>query len=88
MVEVRDGVGRPWWAKIASAMGPSTVVMANIFREYDKQVPLAKDQHAVGKFGRARTNHSAKQFVRGHRENRDWHASHYHCGQEVSEVFS
>jgi hypothetical protein len=32
-------------------MGSSTVVLANIFREYDKQVSLAEDQHAVGEFG-------------------------------------
>jgi hypothetical protein len=30
--EVRDGVGRPWWAKVAGAVGSSTLVMANIFR--------------------------------------------------------
>ena len=51
MAEVRDGVGRPWRVKVAGTMGSSTVVMANIFREYDTQVPLAEDQHAVGEFG-------------------------------------
>jgi hypothetical protein len=50
MVEIRDRVGRPWWAKVAGAMGPSTVVMANIFRKYNTQVPLTEDQHAVGEF--------------------------------------
>jgi len=51
MTEVRDGVGGPWRAKVAGTMGSSTVVMANIFGEYDKQVSLAEDQHAVGEFG-------------------------------------
>ena len=44
-------MGRPWWAKVASAMWPSTVVVANVFREHDTQVPLTEDQHAVGEFG-------------------------------------
>jgi hypothetical protein len=48
---VRDGVGRPWWAKVAGAVGSSTVVVANVVGEYDTQVALAEDQHAVGEFG-------------------------------------
>ena len=44
-------MGRQWWAKVASAMWPSTVVVANVFREHDTQVPLTEDQHAVGEFG-------------------------------------
>jgi hypothetical protein len=51
MVEVRDGVGGPWRAKVAGAVGSSTVVVANVFREYDPQVPLTEDQHVVGDFG-------------------------------------
>ena len=49
--EVRHGVGRPWWAKVAGTVGPSTVVVLNVFREYHTQLPLAEDQHAVGDFG-------------------------------------
>ena len=32
-------------------MGPSTVVVLNVFREYHTRVPLADDQHAVGEVG-------------------------------------
>jgi hypothetical protein len=51
VAEVRDGVGRLGWAKVAAAVGSSTVVVANVFGEHDAQVPLAEDQHAVGEFG-------------------------------------
>jgi hypothetical protein len=51
MAEVHDGVGRPWWAKVEGAVGSSTVVVADVFGEYDTQVSLAEDQHAVGEFG-------------------------------------
>jgi hypothetical protein len=44
-------VARPWWAKFAGAVRPSTVVVANILREHCTQVPLADDQYAVGEFG-------------------------------------
>lgn len=51
MVDVRDRAGRPWRAKVACAVGSSTVVVAHVVREYDTQVALADDQHAVGDFG-------------------------------------
>jgi hypothetical protein len=51
MAVVHDRVGRPWWAKVEGAVGSSTVVVANVFREHDTQVSLAEDQHAVGEFG-------------------------------------
>jgi len=51
VAQVRDGVGGLWWAKVTAAVRPSTVVVPNIFREHDTQVPLIEDQHAVGEFG-------------------------------------
>ena len=39
------------WAKVAGAVGSSTVVVANVFGEHGTQVPLLDDQHAVGQFG-------------------------------------
>ena len=51
MVEVRDRVGRVWRAKVAGAVGSSTVVVANVLREHHTQVSLTEDQHAVGEFG-------------------------------------
>jgi hypothetical protein len=44
-------MGRPWWAKVAFAMWPSTVVVANVFRKHHTQVLLTEDQHAVGESG-------------------------------------
>jgi hypothetical protein len=51
MAGVRDGVGRVGWAKVAGAVGSSTVVMANVLGEHDTPVPLADDHHAVSEFG-------------------------------------
>ena len=51
MVEVCDGVGRPWWVKVSGAVGSSTVVVANVSCEHHMQVPLVEDQHSVGEFG-------------------------------------
>ena len=51
MAEVGHGVSRPWWAKVAGAVGSSTVVVVNVVREHYTQVPLAEDQHSVGEFG-------------------------------------
>jgi hypothetical protein len=51
MAEVHDGVGRWKWTKVAGAVGPSTVVVANLLREHYTQVPLAEDQPSVGEFG-------------------------------------
>jgi hypothetical protein len=51
VAQVRDGVGRLWWAEIAGPVRPSTVVVPNIFREHYTQMPLIEDQHAVGEFG-------------------------------------
>jgi hypothetical protein len=38
-------------AKVAGAVGPSTVVVANVLREYCTQVSLVEDHHTVGEFG-------------------------------------
>jgi hypothetical protein len=43
MAEVCHGVGRSWRVKFAGAVRSSTVVVADIFREYCTQVPLTKD---------------------------------------------
>jgi hypothetical protein len=39
-----------WRAKFAGAVGPSTAVVPNVFREHHTRVPLAEDQYAVGEF--------------------------------------
>jgi hypothetical protein len=51
MVEIRGGVGRSGWVKVAGAVRSSVVVVANIFGEYCTQVALVDDQYAVGQFG-------------------------------------
>jgi hypothetical protein len=50
IVEVGHGVGRSWWVMIAGAVGSSAVVVLTVLREYQTQVPLTDDQHAVGEF--------------------------------------
>jgi hypothetical protein len=40
--EVRDGVGRFGWAKVAGAVGSSTVVVANVRGQHGTQVPPAE----------------------------------------------
>jgi hypothetical protein len=64
VAQVRDGVGRLWWAEIAGPVRPSTVVVANIFREHYTQMPLFEDQHAVGEFGSDRTHEPFGETVR------------------------
>ncbi len=44
------GVGRLRWAKVAGAVGSSTVLVANVLVEHGAQVPPAEDQHTVGEF--------------------------------------
>jgi hypothetical protein len=44
-------MGRPRWAKVVGTVRPSTVVMPNVLREHQTQVPLTEDQHTVGEFG-------------------------------------
>ena len=39
------------WVKVAGAVGSLTVVMLNILREHQPQVPLTEDQHTIGEFG-------------------------------------
>lgn len=39
------------WAKVTGAVGPSAVVVPDVFREHSTQVPLVEDQHTVGEFG-------------------------------------
>ena len=56
MTEVCHGVGRSWRVKFAGAVRSSTVVVANIFREYCTQVPLTKDQYTVSQFGSDRAD--------------------------------
>jgi hypothetical protein len=50
VAEVRSGVGRLWWMKVAGAVGSSAVVVPDVLREYRTQVPLIEDQHTVGEF--------------------------------------
>ena len=57
-------MGRLRWAKVAGAVGSSTVVMANVVREHHTQVPLAEDQYAVGEFGPQGAYESSGKAVR------------------------
>jgi len=50
MVEICHWVIRLWWAKVAGTVRSSTVVVADVLGEHRMQVPLTKDQHAVGAF--------------------------------------
>jgi hypothetical protein len=47
VAQVRDGVGRMWWAKVTAAVRPSNRCSPNIFREHYTQALLIEDQHAV-----------------------------------------
>jgi hypothetical protein len=82
VAQVRDGVGRLWWAKIAGAVRPSTVVVPNIFREHDTQVPLIADQHAVGEFGSDRTHEPFGETVRPRTTRRNPDHTDAHIGQD------
>jgi hypothetical protein len=78
MAEVHDRVGRPWWAKVAGAVRSSTIVVADVFGEYDPQVSLAEDQHAVGEFGSEGANEPFGETVcsrtpRGNPDHLDAH---------------
>jgi hypothetical protein len=64
VAEVRDGVGWLGWAKVAGAVGSSTVVVANVFGEHCTEVPLVDDQHAVGEFGSQGADESFGEAVR------------------------
>jgi hypothetical protein len=52
------------WAKFAGTVGPSTVVVPNVLREHQMQVPLTEDQYAVGEFGSDRTHEPFGDTVR------------------------
>jgi hypothetical protein len=82
MVKIRDRVGRPWWARVAGAMGSSTVVMANVFGEHDTQVPLIEDQHAVGEFGSKGANEPLGETVHPRTPRRNPDHLDAHIGQD------
>jgi hypothetical protein len=82
VAQVRDGVGGLWWAKVTAAVGPSTVVVPNIFREHDTQVPLIADQHAVGEFGSDRTHEPFGETVRPRRTWKNPDHADAHIGQD------
>ena len=44
IAEVRYGMSRSRWAKVVGTVRPSTVVMPNVLREHQTQVPLTEDQ--------------------------------------------
>src|SRR5581483_8000201 len=85
VAQVRDGVGRLWWAEIAGPVRSSTVVVANIFREHDTQMPLIEDQYAVGEFGSDRAHESFGETVRPRTTRRDPDHADAHIGQDSVE---
>ncbi len=82
MTEVCDGVSRPWWAKVAGAVGSSAVVVANVFHQHHMQVPLAEDQHAVGEFGSDSAHEPFGEAVRPWATRRDPDYPDAHIGQD------
>jgi hypothetical protein len=64
IAEVRHGVGRSWRAKFTGAVRSSTVVVPNVFREHQTQVPLTKDQYPVSEFGSDRAYEPFGETVR------------------------
>jgi hypothetical protein len=50
VAEVRHGVGRSGRATFAGAVRAWTVVVPDVFREYQTSVPLTNDQYPVGDF--------------------------------------
>jgi hypothetical protein len=51
IAEVCPGMGRLRWAKVAGAVGSSTVAVPNILGDHHMHVPLTEDQHSIGEFG-------------------------------------
>ena len=62
--EVRHRVGRSWRAKFAGAVRSSTVVVPNVVREHQTQVPLTKDQYTVGDFSPDRADEPFGKTIR------------------------
>ena len=78
MTEVCHGVGWSWRAKFAGAVGSSTVVVPEVFREHHMQVPLTEDQYSVGEFGSQGAHESFGEAVcpwatRGNLDHLDAH---------------
>jgi hypothetical protein len=64
MAEVRHGVGRLRWAKVAGAVWSPAVVVPDVLREYHTQMPLIEDQHVVGEFSSEGADESFGETVR------------------------
>lgn len=82
MAEVRDGVGRLRWAKVKGTVRPSTIVVPNVFREHDTQVPLAEDQHKVGEFSSDSAHEPFGETVRSWATRRNPDYLDAHIGQD------
>jgi hypothetical protein len=74
-----------WWAKVTAAVRSSTVVVPNIFREHDTQVPLIADQHVVGEFGSDRPHEPFGETVRPRTTRRNPDHADAHIGQDSIE---
>src|SRR5262249_28871298 len=53
-----------WWAKVASAVWLSTVVVPDVFRDYHTRVPLTEDQYPVSEFGSDRAYEPFGEAIR------------------------
>jgi hypothetical protein len=78
MVEVGYGVGWLRWARFAGVVRLSIVVVANVFREHQTQVPLTEDQHMFGQFGWEGAEEPFGETVRSRtaRRNPDYRDAH------------
>ena len=75
-------MGRLWWAKVAGAVGPATVVVANIFSEHCAQMPLIEYQDSVSEFSSEGSNEPFGKTVRSWAPWRDPDYLDAHIGQD------
>ncbi len=71
-----------WRAKVAGAVGSSTVVVANVLREHRTQVALVDNQHAVGEFGSEGADEPFCEAVRARAPRRNPDHLDVHIGQD------
>ncbi len=69
-------------AEFAGTVRPSTVVMANVLREHQTQVPLTEDQHTVGQFGSEGADEPFGETVRPRATRRNPDHLDAHIGED------
>ena len=63
----------PGWAELATAMGPSSVVVGLVLGQNRPQMPLTEDHHPVGDLGPDGEHEPFRISVRARAARRDLH---------------